>query len=153
RPTRRTEPMSAYETEALPELEGLHEMSHEGEAFLGGLGNIALNAAQSVLGALGEAEIEGETEYESEFAAEINPVRKVYPDAMLEHLAHEALQAESESEAAEAFLPLIPLAAAKLLPLAMKAAPMIAKAMPKVMNVVSRVTPHLTRGVANMART
>src|SRR2546423_343959 len=36
--------MSAYETEALPELGSHHEISHEGEAFLGGLGGIAPNA-------------------------------------------------------------------------------------------------------------
>jgi hypothetical protein len=126
-----------YETEMLPELGAAHET----EAALGP----ALAAARSVLAALRD----GEAEWESE----LNPVRRWYPDATLEHLAHEATEAESESEAAEAFLPLIPLVAAKLLPLAAKAAPLIAKALPKVMNVVSRVTPQLTRGVTNVART
>jgi hypothetical protein len=126
-----------YETEQLPELGAVYET----EAFLGP----ALAAARAALSVLGEGEAEWETE--------LNPVRRWYPDATLEHLAHEATEAESESEAAEAFLPLIPLVAAKLLPLAAKAAPMIAKALPKVMNVVSKVTPQLTRGVTNMART
>jgi hypothetical protein len=129
--------MAAYEFET-----GLaHE--YEDEVYIGPAAAAARAAMAAVAG-----EMEGESEYE----AELNPVRRWYPDAMLEHLAHEATEAESESEAAEAFLPLIPLVASKLLPLAAKAAPMIAKALPKVMNVVSRVTPHLTRGVANVAR-
>jgi hypothetical protein len=143
--------MLQHETthELLPELGELHE-SHEGECeiegeeFLGGLANIALNAARSVLsGGLGE--------YESEM--ELNPVRRWYGDAMLEHLAHEAAEAETEDEAAEAFLPLIPLVAAKLLPLAAKAAPLVAKALPKVTSVLNRVGPQLTRGIGNVART
>jgi hypothetical protein len=141
--------------ESLPELGGLHEFEletefeqefeqeHEfGEQFLGGLGNLAMNAAQSIF-----------SNMLSEHELELNPVRRFYPDAALEHLAHEAIQAENEHEAAEQFLPLIPLIGAKLLPLAMKAAPLIAKALPKVMNVVSKVTPHLTRGIGNLART
>jgi hypothetical protein len=147
--------MNQHETahELLPELGEVQEFPEgecelEGEAFLGGLANIALNAARSVLGgALGESEGESDGE------AELNPVRRWYADAMLEHLAHEAAQAESEDEAAEAFLPLIPLVAAKLLPLAAKSAPLVAKALPKVMSVVNRVGPQLTRGIGNVART
>jgi hypothetical protein len=159
--------MALYEDEALPELEleahpeGECECEAEGEAFLGGLAGlatralrspalraIALGAARSALGALG-----GDGEMEDEAEAELNPVRKVYADAMLEHLAHQAMQAESEAEAGEAFLPLIPLVAAKLLPLAAKGLPLMAKALPKVMSTVSRLTPQLTRGVTNIART
>ena len=90
------------------------------------------------------AELEGlhesEFEYmpESEFEFELNPVRKVYPDALMEHMAHMVMEAESEQEAAEGFLPLIPLVAGKLLPLAAKALPSIARALPKVANAVSR---------------
>jgi hypothetical protein len=86
---------------------------------------------------------------------ELSPIRRVYPDAldaMMEHLAHVAAEAESEQEAAEGFLPLIPLVASKLLPLAAKAIPAVAKALPKISNVVSRVTPQLTRGVSNITR-
>jgi hypothetical protein len=102
------------------------------------------------------AELEGlhesefETMHESEF--ELNPVRKVYPDALMEHMAHIAMEAESEQEAAEGFLPLIPLAAAKLLPLAAKALPSVANALPQVANAMSRATPQLTRGVSNLTR-
>jgi hypothetical protein len=86
---------------------------------------------------------------------EISPIRRVYPDAldaMMEHLAHVAAEAESEQEAAEGFLPLIPLVAAKLLPLAAKALPSVARALPRISRVVSRVTPQLSRGVTHITR-
>ncbi len=74
----------------------------------------------------------------------------------MEHMAHEATEAESEQEAAEGFLPLIPMLAAKFLPLAAKALPMIgklgAKLLPKLGNVVSKVAPRLMRGVSNITR-
>jgi hypothetical protein len=124
------------------------ECELEGEAFLGGLANIALHAARA---ALRGASREQFGEYETE--AELNPVRRWYGDAMLEHLAHEATEAESEDEAAEAFLPLIPLVAAKLLPLAAKAAPLLARSLPNVTSILNRVGPQLTRGVGNVART
>lgn len=101
-----------------------------------------------------EAEFEGEFEHEFESELELNPVSRVYPDAMMEHLGHAAMEAESEFEAAEGFLPLVPLVASKLLPLAAKAAPRIAaKVLPRVAQTVHRVTPHLTRSVGNLART
>jgi hypothetical protein len=87
-------------------------------------------------------------------AYELNPIRRWYPDAMMEHLAHEAAEAESETEAAEQFLPLIPLVAGKLLPLAAKVLPKIAgKVLPKLANAVSKVAPKLTRGISNITRT
>ena len=62
-------------------------------------------------------EFEGHPESSHEF--EISPIRKWYPDAaeaVAEHLAHMAAEAESEQEAAEGFLPLIPLLAGSFLP-------------------------------------
>lgn len=103
-----------------------------------------------------ELESELETEFEGEVEAfgEISPVSRIYPDAMMEHLAHAAMEAESEHEAAEGFLPLIPLVASKLLPLAAKALPKIAgRALPQVARAIHRVTPQLTRSVGNLART
>jgi hypothetical protein len=151
----------------LGELEAheLHEHEHEYEQFFGGLAKlaargmaspalrkIALNAARSVLqpgGGLfeheGEGELEGELELELELEGELNPVRRVYLDAMMEHMAHEASQAETEQEAAEAFLPLIPLAM-KALPLAGKLA---AKFGPKLFK---SVVPHLKRGVTSLGK-
>jgi hypothetical protein len=140
--------MTSHELEAefLQEL-GFQESAGAHETDPAAVPSAAVRAvARAALEAVvGAHEFEGE--------AELNPVRRWYPDAMLEHLAHEATEAESESEAGEAFLPLIPLVAAKLLPLAAKAAPLIARAMPQVMQAVSRVTPQLTRGVMNVART
>jgi len=127
------------------ELETLHE--HEGEQFLGGL----------LGGLLGEGELEGELEgeFEGEFEGEgegefeASIIRRVYPDAMMEHMAHEAMAAQSEHEAAEQFFPLIGLAASKLLPLAAKVLP---KALPKIANVVGRVAPRLTKSIGKIAR-
>ncbi len=100
----------------------------------------------------GEWESGGEGEWEGE--AELNPVRKVYLDAMLEHMAHEAAHAESEEEAVEGFLPLIPMLASKVLPLAAKVLPRIAaKVIPRLARAVTRVSPQLSRGVSNITRT
>jgi hypothetical protein len=75
---------------------------------------------------------QGELEWEA------NPIRRVYPDALMEHLGHRASQAESEAEA-EAF-------AAALVPLAARAAPLAASA-------IRRASPQLVRGVVAATRT
>src|SRR5438132_9262300 len=113
--------MAEYELEALPELEGIpeapelggvHELQQEWEASLG--------------------ELEGEYEWE----AEANPIRRVYPDALMEHLGHAAAEAATEAEA-EAFIgALVPLAA-RLVP---RVAPMIMRAAPNLIRGVSRAT-------------
>jgi hypothetical protein len=127
---------------------GAHEC--EGECELtGGVdaaapGSLLATALAAVRAALAEAEWEGEFEAEGE----LNPVRKVYPDAALEHLAHSAMNAENEADAAESFLPLIPMVAAQLAPLAARALPRLA---PKVLSAVSKVSPQLTRGVTRLA--
>ena len=75
-----------------------------------------------------------EWELEEEGEWEVNPIRRVYPQALMEHLGHAAAEAETEEEA-EAFLgALVPLAA---------------RAVPSIM----RVAPTLIRGVAGAART
>jgi len=91
-------------------------------------------------------------ELSHEASHELSPVRKIYQDAFMEHLAHEVAEAESEQEAAEGFLPLIPMIASKLLPLAAKAIPKVAKLLPKVTKAVNQVTPQLTRGVSQITR-
>jgi hypothetical protein len=96
-----------------------------------------------------EAQGEGEFEFESEFEGP-NPVSKVYPDAMMEHMGLAAMESQTESEAAEHFLPLIPLVASKLLPIAAKG---IAKhVLPRVAKAVTRATPTLTRGVTALTK-
>jgi hypothetical protein len=84
----------------------------------------------------GESEWEGELEYEG--AYELNPIRRVYPDALMEHLGHAAAEAESEAEA-EAFI-------GALIPLAARLVPRIAPA-------VMRAGPALVRGVSGVVRT
>jgi hypothetical protein len=129
----------------LPEFEEELEDEYEGEEFdLGGV----------ISGLLGEGEFEDELEgeeedeyelegewedeYEDESEGMANPLRRAYPDAMMEHLGHAAAEAETEAEA-EAFIgALIPLAAG----LARSAAPHIA-----------RSTPQLVRGLSKVART
>jgi hypothetical protein len=79
-------------------------------------------------------------EYEGEYEGEalVNPIRRVYPDAMMEHYGHAAAEAESEAEA-EAFIgALIPLAT---------------RLVPRVAPTILRSSPALLRGVANVART
>jgi hypothetical protein len=85
---------------------------------------------------LPQSEFEGEFEWELE--GELNPIRRVYPDALMEHLGHAAATAQSEAEA-EAFLgALIPLAA---------------RLIPRIAPTVMRAAPGLIRGVSRVART
>jgi hypothetical protein len=155
--------LSAFERQALPELGALHECEGEceaeGEAFLGSLGGLVMRGLRSptfrraALAAARAALGSGGADSEPEGESELNPIRRVYPDAMLEHMAHQAMQAETEAEAGEAFLPLIPLVASKLLPLAAKALPLAARALPRIASTVGRLVPRLTRGVTSVART
>jgi len=135
-----------HEWESLHELELESVLEGEGEAGLEGEG--ILGALGSALGGLfGEGEGEGEGEFE------VSPVRKIYADAMMEHLAHMAAEAETEQEAAEHFLPLIGMAAGKLLPLVAKAAaPALRRALPRVAKAVTQVAPRLTQGISTIAR-
>jgi hypothetical protein len=141
-----------YENELEDELGELGEMEGEsedesgleGEGWLSTIGNIAG-------GLFGESEDEDEAEVESE--DEINPIRKIYPDAMMEHLGELAAESESEDEAVEHFLPLIGMAAGKLLPLAAKAlAPAARKALPYIARTITKVAPRLTKGVTQVTR-
>jgi hypothetical protein len=84
---------------------------------------------------LPQREFEGELEEEGEW--EVNPIRRVYPSALMEHLGHAAAEAESEAEA-EAFIgALVPLAA---------------RLIPQAASAVMRVAPNLIRGAAGAAR-
>jgi hypothetical protein len=136
------------ETEGEMEDEMEDEAGLEGEGWLGALGNIAGSL-------LGESEDEYESEYESEDESEdeLSPIRKIYPDAMMEHLGELAAEAETEDEAAEQFLPLIGMAASKLLPVVARAvAPMARKALPKIARALTKATPRLTKGVGKVAK-
>jgi len=155
----------AYESELIHELEDEYsgegeeelesefedESSLEGEGWLGAIGNVV----GSLLGeGEGEDEFEDESAFEAEAEDEISPIRKIYPDAMMEHLGEMAFEAETEDEAAEHFLPLIGMAASKLLPVVAKAvAPMAKKALPKIARAVTKATPQLTKGIGQVAKT
>jgi hypothetical protein len=145
-----------FEGESEAEFENEFEGEVEGEGWLGAIGNVVgnlLGESESESEAEFEAEGEFEGEFESEFEAGINPIRKIYPDAMMEHLGELAAESESEQEAAEHFLPLIGMAASKLLPVVAKAAmPLAKKALPRIAKAVSRVTPQLTKSVGKIAR-
>ncbi|MEU6147393.1 hypothetical protein ABZ848_44475 [Streptomyces sp. NPDC047081] len=109
-----------YEEEGLYEGEFEEESLFENEAFY---------------------EYEGEFEYESaEYEAEgmTNPLRRVYPDALMEHLGHAAAETESEEEA-EAFI-------GALAPIAVG---LVRRAAPAVI----RSAPQLVRGLAGVTRT
>src|SRR3989442_3398345 len=137
------------EDEMEDEFEG--ESGLEGEGWLGAIGNVV----GSLLGE-SEEEYEDESSFEAEAQSEdeISPIRKIYPDAMMEHLGQLASEAETEDEAAEHFLPLIGMAASKLLPVVARAvAPMARKALPKIARAVTRSTPQLTKGIGKVART
>jgi hypothetical protein len=130
-----------------------YEWELEGEAFApvgpalapATLQQIGARAARVALSqglpALREAEYEGEYEWEAMARGPeraINPIRRVYPDAMMEHLAHAAAEAESEAEA-EAFIgALVPIAA---------------RLIPRIAPTIMRAAPGLVRGIAGVTRT
>jgi hypothetical protein len=167
------------------EHESEHEQEAEHEAFFNhlaamadragrsqGLRRIALAAARSALRASGrsypviegEMELEGEGEAAMELELYSTPSERAHFAAMMEHEGHAAAEAANEQEAAEHFLPLIPLAAKfiapKLLSFAAKkiggkflgkaGSQLIRRAAPRILG---RIAPRLTRGVANVART
>jgi hypothetical protein len=135
------------------EYEFEFEAEEEGEEFLGRLADAgvrtpalqvfrrvgpaaARSALQGGMRTLGVADREFEGEYESERI--LSPVRRVYPDAMMEHFGHAAAETESEAEA-EAFIgALVPLAA---------------RLLPRVAPTIMRAAPGLIRGAANVTRT
>jgi hypothetical protein len=154
------------------EHESEHEQEAEHEAFFNhlaamadragrsqGLRQIALAAARSALRTSGrsypviegEMELEGEGEAAMELELYSTPTERAHFAAMMEHEGHAAAEAANEQEAAEHFLPLIPLAAKFIAPKLLSfAAKKIGRAAPRILG---RIAPRLTRGVANVART
>jgi hypothetical protein len=76
-------------------------------------------------------------EYEWESELEVSPIRKIYPDAMMEHLGHAAAETHSEAEAEALAGAMIPLAA---------------RIVPRAAPVLMRATPGLVCGVAGVVR-
>jgi hypothetical protein len=85
---------------------------------------------------------EFEAELEGEF--EISPIRRIYPDAMLEHLGHAAAATLSEAEAEALASAMIPLAA-QIRP---KAAPALMRAAPGLVSGISGLVQGLRRSPA-----
>ena len=173
--------MSAYETEAYA-----HETESEAEqeAFFNHLAaaadrtgrsqslrRVAIAAAKEAFRGASKIYPAVEGEFENELEAELEgegELESLVPDirpgaalALMEHMAHESSNAESESEAAEQFLPLIPLAMKALMPLAMKALPVLGKVGAKfggkllgkvAPKLLKKISPNLTRGVSQLAR-
>jgi hypothetical protein len=96
------------------------------------LGQYAGGRAASWLGGLLPQQ---EREWESEF--ELNPVRKVYPDAMLEHLGHVAAETQSEAEAESVAGAMVPL---------------VARIVPRAAPLLTQATPGLVSGVSGIVR-
>lgn len=169
-----------HEASAASAHEAAHEQEAEHEAFFNHLSamaersgrsqalrRIALAAARQALrtqpapppGIEGEFEQEYEALGESEYEAMLKVKTPAQVDAMLEHLGHTAAEAANEQEAAEHFLPLIPLAAKALLPMAGKLiAPLAKKAIGTLATkvapqIIKNVAPTLTRAVSNVTRT
>jgi hypothetical protein len=78
-----------------------------------------------------------EYEWESDGEFEVNPLAKIYPAALMEHLGRAAAEATNEAEA-EAF-------AGALVPLA-------ARLIPRVAPAILRSAPQLIRGVSSVTR-
>ncbi|MET7476256.1 hypothetical protein ABZT17_18040 [Streptomyces sp. NPDC005648] len=127
------------EEEYLFEAEGEFEEEYEDEAlYEGEFEEEYENQAHHGRGALRAYEYEGEGEFEYEAEGMTNPLRRVYPDALMEHLGHAATETESEEEA-EAFI-------GALAPIAVG---LVRRAAPAVI----RSAPHLVRGLAGVTRT
>jgi hypothetical protein len=75
---------------------------------------------------------------QQEYEAELNPVRKIYPDAMMEHLGHAAAETHNEAEAEALAGSLIPLAA---------------RAFPRAAPAIMRSAPGLVCGLSGVVQT
>jgi hypothetical protein len=101
-------------------------------------------------------------EYEAELdrELEISPIRRIYPDAMMEHLGHAAAETQSEAEAEALAGAMIPLAARSVpaaAPVILRAAPGLVCALSGVVQTLRRnpstrplvrVTPAIVKGTA-----
>jgi hypothetical protein len=79
----------------------------------------------------------GQRELEWELEWEANPIRRVYPDALMEHLGHRAAETTSQAEAEALMSALVPLAA---------------RLAPQTAGAILRTAPQLARGVAGITR-
>src|ERR1700759_259038 len=151
---------SESELEGEFESESESESEMEAEAFFNHLASMAdrggryqalrrigLAAARQALRSYRKSPpptIEGEDEFEDEFfelEAEFHPLQAAHANAVMEHLGTVEAAAETEEDATEKFLPLVPRAAKFFVP---KVTKLAGKALP---HLTKKVLPHLTRGV------
>jgi hypothetical protein len=117
-----------------------------GQLLGGRIGGTANGAAARALGSQAASWLGGllpQQEYEAELEGEyeISPIRKIYPDAMMEHLGHAAAETHSEAEAEALAGAMIPLAA-RVVP---RAAPALMRATPGLVCGISGVVHGLRR--------
>jgi hypothetical protein len=155
--------VTEYEMEALPELGAGHEAGWSGETeseqFFGaltrlarqGVGSmtapgslqrrVAVGAARQAIGR-GLSAVRGQLKppcaSQLSLDEEISPIRRIYPDAMMEHLGHAAAETHSEAEAEALAGALVPLAA---------------RAVPQAAPAILRAAPGLACGLAGVVRT
>jgi hypothetical protein len=141
-------PMHEYELES----EALQESELESEQFFARLAQLAQRASQSpALRRIGLAAARSilqagpaaspcscGSQAECECESEVNPLRRVYSDALMEHLGHAAAEAQNEAEAVALVGALIPVAA---------------RLSPQAGPTLLRVAPRLIPGLANVTRT
>jgi hypothetical protein len=107
--------------------------SQVGGASNGATGaDLGARAASWLSGRLPQQECEGDCEWE------ISPVRRIYADAMMEHLGHAAAETHSEAEADALAGAMVPLAA---------------RAVPQAAPFIMRASPGLVCGLAGVVRT
>src|SRR5262249_51602337 len=160
-------PVSEYELEALPELEG--EGEFQNRRFFAVLSNltrrvpsrpslparVAMSAAHprarpgfpalpgTGLGGMGLDPSRG-LAWSAARLSGTNPILRMYPDAMMEHLGHAAAETHSEAEAQALAGAMVPLAA-RIVP---RAAPAIMRAAPGLVCGLTGVVNTLRRNPA-----
>lgn len=149
----------SWEAEAF--LESVQEAARTGRRYRP-LALAAMAAARAALSQGKFPDVESELESALEAEWEITPqaFQQSFADheaapsaALMEHLGHQAAEAESNGEAFAFLAPLLPLAL-KALPLAGKALGSIgAKMLPKVAATVAKAAPKLIKGVNAAAKT
>ena len=117
---------------------------------------LGTQAASWLSGLLPQQEYEAQLDRE----LEISPMRRIYPDAMMEHLGHAAAETHSEAEAEALAGAMIPLAARSVpaaAPVILRAAPGLVCALSGVVQTLRRnpstrplvrVTPAIVKGTA-----
>jgi hypothetical protein len=112
---------------------GARAGARAGAAGGAALGRVMADLVPGVPGRGGQRELEWEWELEGE----VNPIRRVYPDALMEHLGHRAAETPNRAEA-EALMGAL--------------APLAARLVPQAAGAIRRSAPQLARGLAGITQ-